>query len=518
MVTLVLCVSIVAGGRDVSQDDLIPASAFDKELEYQNFSYLEFTKTQIDDKILTSKTQGRRDTHANSSEWDSTCLRTSAVEIGEKQSKLKSGVANFGTISSSNERTDGGNYKCKISETEKHSKVTEKEIGDISAKPQFSCTKMLDDDSLTFSMIEKCFDSEPLSSGTQRNSGNKNAKNPFKSSVISKANTNCDSHVVSSQHNTSRKDKKRSIGKSPSPKQKSNVSSQNINEQSPLVQFSPGMEDFLNAMIDQSNFDSFSNFHTQTEQIKETTAAVVKVSDKTVLKRKKSGSQRTKSSPKQAPSDNTGTKKAWRKSSRQSVNSSLNDSNTSDCLPPTPTGSKHNSSSHMTTNTTPSRLIGGIGRTPTRSSPGSVKRDKVKSPGNGIKLKTLNTPVKGVKEISSSRSTRKNNSNQLKTPSGQKRAKCDLRKMKTPSSSAKKKPSSSVVDLQSPSLPLTHQSFTIIDVCANAKLFKMFVAEWQEQKEFSISLACEKLPAKPVEGGGIGGNFQSSKIYKKCIK
>ncbi|XP_023930117.1 DNA polymerase theta [Lingula anatina] len=51
-------------------------------------------------------------------------------------------------------------------------------------------------------------------------------------------------------------------------------------------------------------------------------------------------------------------------------------------------------------------------------------------------------------------------------------------------------------------------SFTIIDVAADRQLFDTFIEEWKQQKKFSISVACEKCPPKPVSGGGIGGKIK----------
>ena len=61
---------------------------------------------------------------------------------------------------------------------------------------------------------------------------------------------------------------------------------------------------------------------------------------------------------------------------------------------------------------------------------------------------------------------------------------------------------------------LTQQSFTIIDVCADRRLFDSFLAEWKMQTSFSLSVACEKLPQndKPVAPcGAIRQRFTKSK-------
>ena len=49
------------------------------------------------------------------------------------------------------------------------------------------------------------------------------------------------------------------------------------------------------------------------------------------------------------------------------------------------------------------------------------------------------------------------------------------------------------------------QSFTIIDVAADTQLFESFIAEWKTQALYSLSVACEKVPADPASC--IGGKF-----------
>ena len=62
------------------------------------------------------------------------------------------------------------------------------------------------------------------------------------------------------------------------------------------------------------------------------------------------------------------------------------------------------------------------------------------------------------------------------------------------------------------------QSFTIIDVASNHLLFDTFIAEWQRQWSFSLSLACEKRP-KPRKqwrsAEGIGHRFTRGKQASK---
>ena len=58
---------------------------------------------------------------------------------------------------------------------------------------------------------------------------------------------------------------------------------------------------------------------------------------------------------------------------------------------------------------------------------------------------------------------------------------------------------------QTPSVSQGSQSFTIIDVAADRQLFESFIAEWRTQSLYSLSVACEKVPADPA--ACIGGKF-----------
>ena len=65
------------------------------------------------------------------------------------------------------------------------------------------------------------------------------------------------------------------------------------------------------------------------------------------------------------------------------------------------------------------------------------------------------------------------------------------------------------------------QSFTIIDVASNRLLFDTFIAEWQRQQSFSLSLACEKHP-KPRKqrqsAEGIGQRFTRGNKIDELVK
>ena len=58
-----------------------------------------------------------------------------------------------------------------------------------------------------------------------------------------------------------------------------------------------------------------------------------------------------------------------------------------------------------------------------------------------------------------------------------------------------------------PSIPLTCQSFTIIDTAANKMLFEHFIEEWRKQEMYALSIACEKIHMQPGDIGRIGANF-----------
>ncbi|XP_028941211.1 DNA polymerase theta [Antrostomus carolinensis] len=59
-----------------------------------------------------------------------------------------------------------------------------------------------------------------------------------------------------------------------------------------------------------------------------------------------------------------------------------------------------------------------------------------------------------------------------------------------------------------PLVPLSAESFTIIDVASDKALFQTFVAEWKEKSRFSISVACEKTKCLLSPKSTIGGKFK----------
>ncbi|XP_074665096.1 LOW QUALITY PROTEIN: DNA polymerase theta [Strix aluco] len=59
-----------------------------------------------------------------------------------------------------------------------------------------------------------------------------------------------------------------------------------------------------------------------------------------------------------------------------------------------------------------------------------------------------------------------------------------------------------------PLIPLSAESFTIIDVASDKALFQTFVAEWKEKSRFSISVACERTKCLLSPKSTIGGKFK----------
>lgn len=70
--------------------------------------------------------------------------------------------------------------------------------------------------------------------------------------------------------------------------------------------------------------------------------------------------------------------------------------------------------------------------------------------------------------------------------------------------------SPSFIDPDQAGIALTQSSFTIIDVCADKRLFKTFIMEWRTKARYAVSLACERrMQDCPVRG--IGSNFKQGK-------
>ncbi|XP_064321633.1 DNA polymerase theta isoform X1 [Phalacrocorax carbo] len=57
-------------------------------------------------------------------------------------------------------------------------------------------------------------------------------------------------------------------------------------------------------------------------------------------------------------------------------------------------------------------------------------------------------------------------------------------------------------------VPLSAESFTIIDVASDKALFQTFVAEWNEKSRFSISVACERTKCLLSPKSTIGGKLK----------
>ncbi|XP_056015539.1 DNA polymerase theta-like [Ostrea edulis] len=68
-----------------------------------------------------------------------------------------------------------------------------------------------------------------------------------------------------------------------------------------------------------------------------------------------------------------------------------------------------------------------------------------------------------------------------------------------------------IVDPNDTGIPPSQGSFTIIDVCADQRLFETFIKEWQGQFTFAISIACRVRPEDPVSNAGkIGAKFSKA--------
>lgn len=63
-----------------------------------------------------------------------------------------------------------------------------------------------------------------------------------------------------------------------------------------------------------------------------------------------------------------------------------------------------------------------------------------------------------------------------------------------------------------PFVPLSAESFTIIDVASDRALFQTFVAEWKEKSRFSISVACERTKCLLSPKSTIGGKFKKGQF------
>uniref|UniRef100_A0A8B9CCB2 DNA polymerase theta n=1 Tax=Anser brachyrhynchus TaxID=132585 RepID=A0A8B9CCB2_9AVES len=59
-----------------------------------------------------------------------------------------------------------------------------------------------------------------------------------------------------------------------------------------------------------------------------------------------------------------------------------------------------------------------------------------------------------------------------------------------------------------PLIPLSAESFTVIDVASDKVLFQTFLAEWKEKSRFSISVACERTERLLSPKSTIGGRFK----------
>ena len=100
----------------------------------------------------------------------------------------------------------------------------------------------------------------------------------------------------------------------------------------------------------------------------------------------------------------------------------------------------------------------------------------------------------------SRRKSQKESANELKAPNNSN----TLSKVTEKSENQEPEENKSLCE---PSIPLTCQSFTIIDTAANKMLFEHFIEEWRRQEMYALSIACEKIPVQPGDIGRIGANF-----------
>lgn len=63
-----------------------------------------------------------------------------------------------------------------------------------------------------------------------------------------------------------------------------------------------------------------------------------------------------------------------------------------------------------------------------------------------------------------------------------------------------------------PFVPLSAESFTIVDVASDKALFQTFVEEWKEKSRFSISVACERTKCLLSPKSTIGGKFKKGQF------
>ncbi|VDI52041.1 DNA polymerase theta, partial [Mytilus galloprovincialis] len=64
----------------------------------------------------------------------------------------------------------------------------------------------------------------------------------------------------------------------------------------------------------------------------------------------------------------------------------------------------------------------------------------------------------------------------------------------------------------------TQSALTVIDVCADTRLFDTFRKEWSTKMKYSVSLACERKKPDLPKGGGIGGKFIRVQSVEKIDK
>ena len=116
------------------------------------------------------------------------------------------------------------------------------------------------------------------------------------------------------------------------------------------------------------------------------------------------------------------------------------------------------------------------------------------------------TPVKSDRSVSRVSQVKKN----ISQPKGRKNKEVTQHKVNGVTETAVSNCEDKIDGISAPSSQglQCSQSFTIIDVAANRLLFDTFIAEWQQQQSFSLSVACEKRAQNSRRSAeGIGAKF-----------
>ncbi|KAK2169547.1 hypothetical protein LSH36_9g16021 [Paralvinella palmiformis] len=179
-----------------------------------------------------------------------------------------------------------------------------------------------------------------------------------------------------------------------------------------------------------------------------------------------------------------------RKSSKP-LNESHNESGGSDCVPPTPPPTEGACDGSKVS--TPKRLLGGVVSTPQR------KRKSVKDKEQSTSRHRTDCQHSSVDKTPNVSVHKSRQSRRVDT------GKCPITAVQ--SDNGQQDPGESLPF--SFSLPMTNESFTIIDVASSKMLFEHFIEEWTTKSVYALAIACERIqPASddPI----IGGNFKKA--------